>query len=228
MTLLELLVAVTILASLTTLAASMWGQMRSWVEDNKAISGALQTDRVGRFLQDRWRARTGVVRLDAGDSEGVWIDSRRIEFVSTSPALFPEWPLVRTRFIIEPRPESVRADGESDEPGYDLIYEETRLSGADVIDSERRERLNMAEPARMRLLSGRRLSIDRYTLEDRERGEPPWRSIDALPADMTREQLRRASERGLIEQIETPRAVRISGVSQGEDFEWVFVVRDSR
>jgi len=123
MTLLELLLALTILASLTILVAAMWSQARRWGDDATSGHRLLRLQRLSELMRVQWSDRRTMIQLgDSADSVG--ISPNQLTFVTTTAVLFPEWPLVVASYRIEEDP-SALAVGQR---RYDLVYTETRVA----------------------------------------------------------------------------------------------------
>lgn len=119
LTLLELLIAMTILASITGGIGLFWSQARAWEEDNRAHRDVLRVERVLSLLREQWGAKRALVTEGAGDAggSGVSFGAEGVTFVTARPVLFPGWGLVNVRYAVE------RAiDGT-----YTLVYEESRV-----------------------------------------------------------------------------------------------------
>ncbi|MCA9312047.1 MAG: hypothetical protein KDA21_12620, partial [Phycisphaerales bacterium] len=120
-TLLELLLAVTVLASVTGLVAVTYSQMNGWVADNGTEQRMMRLHRVLKLMTDQWEDRRtaawaeGEHRILTGDTG--------IGFLTATPILFPDWPLVRVAYRIVPTPD--RAPGAPET--WDLLYEEVRV-----------------------------------------------------------------------------------------------------
>jgi len=124
-TLLELLLAVAILASVFGLVASLWGQASGWNNDIERHGDVLRLQRVLAMMKDQWANRRTSVEL--GDKkEDVVVSHTQISFTTASPILFPDWPLVVATYRIEPERDLDRL-GE-----WRLIYEESRIASAAV------------------------------------------------------------------------------------------------
>jgi prepilin-type N-terminal cleavage/methylation domain-containing protein len=128
MTLLETLVAATVLASLTTLAATLWSQAARWAGEPALAQGALRNQHAVELLRAQWAARPRGVALVKDQPQRVRVDGERLEFITTRSALFSGWPLVRAAYVIEA--EQSRAPGAAQRRR--LVYEELRLGRLDA------------------------------------------------------------------------------------------------
>ena len=131
MTLLEVLLAVTIMASLMGLVASLLGQARSWTDVSETDRVLMRLQRVGEAMRTQWSDRRSSVALD-GQGNRVITTPEQLSFLTATPILFPEWPLVAATYRIEP--EATR--GSSRGLTWRLIYEETRIAGMDALPGD--------------------------------------------------------------------------------------------
>ena len=123
-TLLETLLAVTILSVLMGLVAVLWGQARTWTEDSVKEQNAMYITRILQTMRTQWSDRRAIGQdRSALDSTGMTPDE--VRFVTATPILFPDWPLVRAVYRVEYDPDR----GTLSDPRYRLVYSETRLPG---------------------------------------------------------------------------------------------------
>lgn len=123
-TLLETILAVSIFSMVMGLVAVMWSQARQWTEDAQREDQSLELTRLVTTIRTQWGDRRSVKPMQPlADSVGLSPDS--VTFVTASPVLFPQWPIVRAHYSIERDPYR----GTLTEPRYRLIYTETRLPG---------------------------------------------------------------------------------------------------
>lgn len=148
LTLLELLVAVAILVSMTTLAGALWAQTSAWGADAQRMREALLPRQAHELFRQQWGERRPYVRLDEPEgNQGERTSARRVEFVTARPVLFPQWPLVRAAYIVV-------AD---DTPGSSLLhldYEERRVTHPDVSTLDEFDSAGAPMVDRIRLLEG--------------------------------------------------------------------------
>lgn len=147
LTLLELLVAVAILVSMTTLAGALWAQTSAWGADAQRMREALLPRQAHEMFRLQWSERRGHVRLDEPEGAGARASDARIEFVTARPMLFPRWPLVRAAYIVVP----------DDAPGSALLhleYEERRVTHPDVSTLDEYDGAGVPMAERVRLLEG--------------------------------------------------------------------------
>ena len=253
-TLLELLVAVTIIASVSTLLAALWAQTHRWAAENGSSLRTMRLPRAQEFLRAQWADRRGSFRLtDSGES--VAAEPGRLSFVTASPALFPDWPVVRASIIVERDFETPAGAP----PAWKLVYEETKL--ADLESPPKEAESLIAEGGgelvrRQTLLGGlARLDFERFGVGDRSRQKQGSLTDESAPAPRPSAAGARGGndeaegEEGLIGPIgeeerreeDTKRwrgftqrfrgempAVRVVGEYEGEPFSCLFVIAGSR
>lgn len=123
-TLLETLLAITILSVLMGFVAVLWGQARTWTEDSHKEQSAMHVTRILHTMRTQWRDRRATdLGRSALDATGMTPDE--VRFVTATAILFPDWPLVRATYRIEYDP----GRGTLSDPRYRLVYSETRLPG---------------------------------------------------------------------------------------------------
>lgn len=126
MTMLELILAITILASITALIAALWGQSRDWARDSTEQFRAVRLQRVLELMRAQWDDRRAAIAPKAGAVVSAAALPNSVEFYTATPIIFTDWPLVRAAYRIE----VVRGfDGAPDT--YDLVYEEYPLRRAE-------------------------------------------------------------------------------------------------
>lgn len=122
-TLLELILALAIFLSISLLIATMWSQAASWADDDATDLARIRLERALTLIRDQWSTRTNTAQLDDFGS-AVATTHSTITFTSTTPILFPTWPIVLVEYSIERDLES--------HPGrtglWKVAYSETRLS----------------------------------------------------------------------------------------------------
>jgi len=221
-TLLEVVLALSIMATITTLVAALWAQARSWGDQNASHLRALNTARVIETAQRQWTDRRQAVDLGVN---GVKVTARpeRIEFVTATPILRPDWPIVQAGYVIEPD-----AAGPGDT--CSLWYEEARVwRFGETTQFDRQQITNPAtgdeQPLRLRVLSGvRGLRFERFGAGDLPQGLP----IQEARARATPEQ-RRLTWRKFEKLYKGPLpAVRLVGDIDAQEFTCVFVIELSR
>lgn len=240
-TLLELLLAITILASISALVAALWTQTSAWAGENGSTLKTMRLPRVLELMRAQWADRRGAFRLnDAGSS--VIAEPDRLSFITATPMLFPDWPLVRAQYIVERDYDT--APGAP--PAWRLAYIETRLSDLSSPPEEAEDLVAQGkgeETGNYILLSNlASLSLDRFGVGGRsilrkgsrvEQEEENSDSAQKQPSQLQnrtpdeaedKERWRPFAERfdGLIP------AVRIVGDYEGEAFSCVFVIEGSR
>jgi len=114
-TLLELLLATSVLALMTVLLSAMGVQLRAWSEDGERLQDSMRLQRVVEVMRDQWAGRVGV----STTVEGLQTTPEYLSFVTSRPVLDPAFPVVRATY------RWVERENDSGEPLFDLIYEET-------------------------------------------------------------------------------------------------------
>ncbi|TVQ31708.1 MAG: type II secretion system protein [Phycisphaeraceae bacterium] len=248
MTLLELIIALTLFAFIGSMAATLWSQARSWTDENAAAERSVRTHRVADFMQRQWADRRSDIAGFSAESDAVLVTANRIEFITASPALFPEWPLVRAAYMIE-RDELYT--GPPEQAPCRLVYEETRVTRLDTFEDTAYDRRGERKKEVITLLDDcRNLRWERFSIEeivgDLEsvfgipEGVDPWLTPengvaaerrpgeDGEPAPRTSRAAREAAEES--ERRERPplRGVRLKGVHKDREFTWVLVGAGSR
>lgn len=119
LTLLEMMIALTILASITAGIGIFWGQARAWEADNAEHRGLLRTERALRLVREQWGQRRALGVEGEGDAggSGVMVTLGGVTFTSARSVLFPGWGLVRVRYAIE----------RAQDGAYELVCEESRI-----------------------------------------------------------------------------------------------------
>ena len=146
-TLLEVLLAVTVMGMITVLIASMNAQLRDWTERGSERAESVRIQRAIEFMRDQWSSR---VNTAGGRGEGLLTAPGYLSFVTSAPALDPGAPLVRATYRwVERRTDDGNAR-------YDLIYEESPVGrvgperrGRDEAQQDRRAR-GADQPAQQR------------------------------------------------------------------------------
>lgn len=192
-TLLELVLALTLLASMTVLIASMWSQARRWGDDNAGDLHAMRLPRVLALVRQQWSDRRTSAPLEAS---GLTVSARhdRLSFVTATPVLFPGWPLVRATYLIEP---DEQRDPRTDAPLQRLVYIEEQVGDVGAYDRFQRERRDAAQRTEGDAPAPPRRPGDR---DARALGEPgvPGERGDGLPPPPGAEQIARSTPRRLV------------------------------
>lgn len=121
MTLLEVILAITALASITTLVASLWGQMRDWTSENASHHVALQRERTLALFNEQWDTRVLTVSLGDLGAPAVTFDPKTLTFITTTPIFFHQAPMARVVYHVVK--EGGALLGQS--AAYHLEYEES-------------------------------------------------------------------------------------------------------
>lgn len=146
-TLLEVLLATTILAMVMGLAASVWVQMTRWSGVTAELQRTQRVDQALRLWSDQWADRRFIEDLPGVSPFGITPDEMR--FLTATPALFVDAPLVMARYVIEPTRPGQSGAGAT----YELRYEERRVT-------------DLAPPsARLQARRARGISVDGEPVE---------------------------------------------------------------
>lgn len=225
-TLLEVVLATAVLAAVSTLAAMMFAQARSWNDANASHLKTMRVTRTTELMTRQWADRRNAVPADATGAKVV-ATPKELKFVTATPLLHRNWPLVLASYRIDADTPTIRG-----EKRWRIVYEESRISRlANTGDASETQMDNPAtadeKPLSTVLLSG----LDdarferygpRYSPEETqsilERGETIDQTKDIVPAWRDYE----SPFKGPIP------AVRISGEHEGKEFACVFVIERSR
>lgn len=228
MTLLEVLIAITILASLTVIVAMLWSQTKRWTDETRTHDTALRLQRALDLLDRQWDRRLVNATLADGEPGAASVDDTRLDFVTTESVLFPDWPIVRVSYIAT---EDAAPTGQQSR--WRLVYEETRLgttinagteaAGADNADEQtnlRRSTLVQltARPAWSAVLTEAQLAEWEEThgqplITDAETGALVWIGLTDR-ADRRQTGPDHATD---------PEAVRLDGATEEGEFRWALV-----
>lgn len=119
-TLLETVLAVTVIATITTLAAMVWSSAASHADAAQQTAGKADLQRIVTLAQAQWQSRR-VIRSTtstAGQDEGlVAFAHDGVSFVTTKPVIFTDWPLVHATYRLVPLEDGATS----------LVYLETRV-----------------------------------------------------------------------------------------------------
>ncbi len=199
MTLIELLVALTLLGLMSALVSVMWSSLQRWDASSEAAEAAIRPQRVVMMLKRQWASRAA---LDETDETLGRIEAGplALRFVTRRPALDPAWPAARVAYEID----------RSDPARVRLVYSETRLGplgGRAMID----------EAPSITLLEGAADMRLRYHIErEAEGGEPVETVWTTDPAALTLRETRLLA----VEFTAT--------LESGEGVEWIGVVEPLR
>lgn len=239
-TLLEMLIALTILASITAGIGVFWAQANAWERDNGAHRETLRLERVTRMLREQWNGRRALALEDDGDAggDGVRVNAGGVSFTTSRAVLFPSWGLVRVRYVIERDPA-----GGVDGTAYRLVYEEMRVldaSAPGAVGVDGTDPRGRPVGAREVLLDGlTALRMERWGTKDGEAvnaiNDEPVPMIDGVPVvddddiDPSMVEAWRSFE---VEPESPARVVRLVGEMPagqgGEVFACVLIVAPSR
>lgn len=225
-TLLEVVLATAVLAAVSTLAALMFAQARSWNDSNASHFRTMRVARATELMTRQWADRRSAVPVDAAGAK-VIATPTELTFVTATPVLHHGWPLVLATYRIEP--DSPSPTGER---RFRLLYEESRVSRlAFTGDARESQMTNPAtsdeKPLSVPLLSGLgAVRFERFgtrlsqvdVQESLERGEAVDEKRDLVPGWHLYDRLFKG----------TIPAVRVTGEQNGKGFACVFVIERSR
>lgn len=100
MTLLEVVLAVTILAAMSGLIAAMWTQATRMADDGGGQYRSMRLARVLEMMRSQWADRRTSVKLGRGASS-VTVEPGVLTFITATAILEPGWPIVRARYVVE-------------------------------------------------------------------------------------------------------------------------------
>lgn len=118
-TLLEVLLATAVLASVIALVSTMFVQAHAMAEDAVAGSGATRAQRVVQALRTQWATRRSAM-VGMSDAEAILIKPDSIAFLTSTPLLYAGWPIVEASYTIE----LDDVTGFAGESRYRLVYQE--------------------------------------------------------------------------------------------------------
>lgn len=122
-TLLELLLAAALLASMSVLIGALLSQTRQWSEDTGDGGAAIRAMRAMEALREQWGDRRTAVGLN-DEGASVVLAPGSLRFVTARPLLFPDWPLAAAEYRIEEDFESQTGQGRL----WRLVYLESRIT----------------------------------------------------------------------------------------------------
>ncbi len=175
-TLLEMLLALSVLSIISVLVGTMWMQARGWSEENSSSNESMRLQRACEFMRAQWADRRSSASLD-DQNRRVLATPEALTFVTATPILFTDWPMVIATYEIEREPGSPLGELAR----FTLRYTETPLSRLDKAPDP-----SSAQTRSLALLSGvHRLRWERYGTAD---APAPLREQDQLrettePAD---------------------------------------------
>ena len=132
-TMLEVVIAVTVMGLLTLLISALNAQLRDWSEDAAESAQTLTVQRAVEFMRDQWSGRVQI----SGRDPSLQTSPEYVSFVTSRPALDPSFPVVRATYRWAPR------ESDRGETVYDLLYEETPVAGIAI--DRRREKSDEEE-----------------------------------------------------------------------------------
>ncbi|MBN8646109.1 MAG: type II secretion system protein [Planctomycetes bacterium] len=122
-TLLEVVLAVAVLATVCTLAALAISQARSWSDAQSQQARALRLARLGEMFNRQWADRRNAAPVSQSGGSAV-VEPKRLEFLTATPILHTRWPLVVAAYVIKEDFSPGKGPGRR----YRLEYEEARVS----------------------------------------------------------------------------------------------------
>jgi len=240
MTLLEVLIATTILASLTAIVSTLWAQTKQWTDETATHDSALRLQRTLNLLDRQWESRLLDAKLTDGDTSAVRVDEDRLEFVTTESVLFSDWPLVKAVYIatrsVEIDPEAdLLADQDTDaDAPWRLVYEETKLGlassdaafSADAVNLKRSALVELTERPRWSVA----LSQKQITEWESTNGPAPIGDDGDTGGESRWIDLTDSADRRWVglDEATNPEAVRLDGATAEGGFQWALVGRPLR
>ncbi len=128
-TLLEVVIATTVMGLLTLLISALNAQLRDWSVDAAEGGESLRVQRAVEFMRDQWAGRVSL----PGRDESIQTSPAYLSFVTTRPALDPAFPVVRATYRWV-----AREAGE--QRVFDLVYEEAPVAGVGIERRTRKKR----------------------------------------------------------------------------------------
>lgn len=126
-TLLEVLLAITIMASLSALIAGAYAQMSAATDDASRRDRSTRLQHVTQLAAEQWADRRTLFTAAGERLPTLVATEMAVEFFTASPVLFPEWPMVRVRYELAPPPGVARSAIDEGRLA-DLVYTETRVT----------------------------------------------------------------------------------------------------
>lgn len=174
-TLLEVLLALSVLSIISVLAGAMWRQASGWSRENGAAQEAMRLQRVTELMRAQWADRRNSTALDDANRRVVATPTS-LSFITATPILFPEWPMVIATYEIEREPGSPLGELATST----LRYTETPLARLDKAPDA-----GVAPTRSLAMLSRvRSLRWERYGTGD---AAAPFREDAASPGDALEE-----------------------------------------
>lgn len=224
-TLLEVLLAVAVIASVAMLGSTLWVQASESSAMVQSRERGLRLQRVGSMLRDQWSDRRSLeLPGESGPQRamgGARFRADSFAFSTSRSILNPGSPLVEAEYLVRERPDGL----------FDLVYAEQGIErfagafdGADPRDAEirasRRSAIVLLEGCEAIVLerfgAPAENDADDSERSDQEEGGAPERALwMAFDPD---------SEGGAVESD----ALRVSVRYRGEEAAWVLVARASR
>lgn len=247
MTLLEVILAITALASITTLVAALWAQMRDWTAENASHHVALARERALSLFSEQWDSRVLTVSLGDTGAPAVTLDPHTLTFITTTPLFFRQAPMARVVYHVVKKGGMVVGQSAV----YHLMYKESpvwspvsaaqspralanaqtrTLTLFDHADDLRFERWfdesDTSNADRSSIAVGWRVVEDELDIQSQE---PPKTDAKSAGAAVDSNPNQPNQPAVSSQNIHTPwRAGRLVGVIQGDSFAWQFLAGRSR
>lgn len=221
-TLLEVLLAVAVIASVAMLGSTLWVQASESSALVQSRERGLRLQRVGSLLRDQWSDRRALELPGESEAEramgGVRFGAGSISFCTTRTILLPEAPLVAVEYLLREREDGL----------VDLLYAErlvVRFSGpAEESETASGDDASLRRAATVLLEGCDAITLERFGAPaEIESGEEEEGASQTRP----RPSWMPFEPEGDEQEIESE-AVRVSVRYQGEEALWVLVARPSR
>jgi prepilin-type N-terminal cleavage/methylation domain-containing protein len=236
-TLLEVVLAIALLASMSVLIGALLSQTREWSEDSGNAGASLRVTRVIEALREQWGSRRTAVGITENGAS-VSVSPEAILFVTARPLLFTDWPLAIAEYRIEEDFTSSAGQGRR----WKLIYTERRVTAMKDETSDKTDFAGRALVESITLLSNcEALEWQRppkaaaaeagaegtAESEGAEQASSSARPAEPRPGEP--EHFRRIEWAAVTpESTKEPGMVRLSGQRNKEAFSCVLIVRASR
>ncbi len=239
MTLLEVILAMTVMASISTLVAALWSQTRSWAIENASHQSGLRVERAVGLIDQQWKSRVLSIALGEDDAPAIALTDERLSFITTTPIFFHEAPMVRVVYRIERRGGYLAGEDAT----FSLEYEESPVTDPRVAVSTSGASGGGQSKSLTLLKDASALRWERWddpsatSSSDEparwvplERGEEVGVGAAVTVSSQGLDDLNAAAERARAQdENENPlRAGRLTGTIEGDEIAWLFVAAPSR
>lgn len=244
MTLLEVILAITALAAISTLVTALWALTNDWTNENAAHHKALRLEQTLELLSEQWESRILTLSLSEKREEAVLLDDASLVFVTSAPILHHDWPLVRVTYTI------VRTGGAAvgEEPTFQLHYIEevvknpaTATADPGAYESFTRRELSLLDgfsELRWEQYVDESGAASKSTARGSAKQPVGWAQVDqtARVASIVDKKKQKSQDNpspqpatsAAADSAGSLRAGRLVGVHQGEPFAWQFIAEHSR